>query len=61
MNAPCTVRFCTRKRRWEKPLPFTDEHFKGALDYICGNRNVKDVLLSGGDPLLLPCPGWKIS
>lgn len=47
-------RFCTRKRRWEKPLPFTDEHFKGALDYICGNRNVKDVLLSGGDPLLLP-------
>lgn len=47
-------RFCTRKRRWEKPRPMTDESFEAGLAYIEGHRQVQDVLLSGGDPLLLP-------
>lgn len=46
-------RFCTRKRRWAEPLPMTEEIFQAGLEYIRRNREVKDVLLSGGDPLML--------
>jgi lysine 2,3-aminomutase len=49
-------RFCTRKRRWKEPLPLTEEYFHGALAYIDSHPEVRDVLLSGGDPLLLPLP-----
>jgi len=49
-------RFCTRKRRWKEPLPLTEDYFHGALDYINSHREVRDVILSGGDPLLLPLP-----
>ncbi|MGC8490901.1 MAG: KamA family radical SAM protein [Syntrophobacteraceae bacterium] len=45
-------RFCTRKRRWgrgEEP-----QDLKPALDYIAERKEIVDVLLSGGDPLLLP-------
>ncbi len=47
-------RFCTRKRRWRNQVPMSGECFREALDYIRRNREVKDVLLSGGDPLMLP-------
>jgi lysine 2,3-aminomutase len=47
-------RFCTRKRRWRDPLPLSEEAFQSGLDYIRAHREIKDVLLSGGDPLLLP-------
>jgi lysine 2,3-aminomutase len=55
VSQECAVhcRFCTRKRRWKKPLPLTPEYFHGALDYIASHPDVRDVLLSGGDPLLL--------
>jgi lysine 2,3-aminomutase len=49
-------RFCTRKRRWKEPQPMTEEHFQRTLDYISSHREVEDVLLSGGDPFLLPLP-----
>ncbi|HQN18233.1 MAG TPA: lysine 2,3-aminomutase, partial [Syntrophobacteraceae bacterium] len=49
-------RFCTRKRRWKDPLPLTRDSFHGALDYIRSHHEVRDVILSGGDPLLLPPP-----
>lgn len=47
-------RFCTRKRRWANPLPLTDEVFREGLAYIRANEMIRDVLISGGDPLLLP-------
>lgn len=47
-------RFCTRKRRWNNPTPLDDGAFKDALDYIRLHREIRDVLLSGGDPLMLP-------
>ncbi len=47
-------RFCTRKRRWKNPIPLTEEDFQAGLRYIAGHEAVKDVLLSGGDPFLLP-------
>lgn len=55
VSRECAVhcRFCTRKRRWNKPLPLTEEYFQGALEYISSHREVRDVILSGGDPLLL--------
>jgi lysine 2,3-aminomutase len=46
-------RFCTRKRRWLHPVPMTRALKTAALDYIAAERGVRDVLLSGGDPLLL--------
>lgn len=57
----CAVhcRFCTRKRRWGERVPFTEELFQAGLRYIREDRQVKDVLLSGGDPLLLPVSRLK--
>lgn len=46
-------RFCTRKRRWNAPQPMTEEHLREGLGYIRAHHEVKDVLLSGGDPLML--------
>jgi lysine 2,3-aminomutase len=57
----CAVlcRFCTRKRKWRSgrsdALGDTADHDLGpALDYISRHEQIQDVLLSGGDPLLLP-------
>jgi lysine 2,3-aminomutase len=47
-------RFCTRKRRWRNQQPMTADELRADLDYIKGHREVRDVLLSGGDPLMLP-------
>lgn len=51
----CAVncRFCTRKRLSSSPVKITDENFERALDYIRENRQIRDVVLSGGDPLML--------
>jgi lysine 2,3-aminomutase len=46
-------RFCTRKRRWQQPLPMTAELFARGFAYLEEHREVSDVLLSGGDPLML--------
>jgi lysine 2,3-aminomutase len=55
----CAVncRFCTRKRRWVGGPSPTAENTPDpahALDYIARHEQIRDVLLSGGDPLLLP-------
>ena len=47
-------RFCTRKRRWRTPVQNDEHTIREALRYIGGTPAVRDVLLSGGDPLLLP-------
>ncbi|MFZ2446439.1 MAG: KamA family radical SAM protein [Syntrophobacteraceae bacterium] len=50
-------RFCTRKRKWrDGPSVAANADLAPALGYIRENREVEDVLLSGGDPLLLPLP-----
>jgi len=36
--------------------PMTDEMLQAGFDYIQQHREIKDVLLSGGDPLLLRMP-----
>ncbi|MDR3554468.1 MAG: KamA family radical SAM protein [Syntrophobacteraceae bacterium] len=56
VNDRCALhcRFCTRKRRWTgRPAPEGPSDLKPALDYIAAREQIVDVLLSGGDPLLL--------
>jgi lysine 2,3-aminomutase len=47
-------RFCNRKRKVGRPSVVTKETIKEGLAYIRKTPKVRDVLLSGGDPLLLP-------
>ncbi len=45
-------RFCNRKRKVGK-IDIGKKEIDEGISYIKSNRNIKDVLLSGGDPLLL--------
>lgn len=46
-------RFCTRKR-WvgQGPTPKTDD-FQKSFEYIKNNSSIKEIIFSGGDPLIL--------
>lgn len=47
-------RFCMRKRRVGKAVPaFTADRLADAGAYLQRQRGVRDVILSGGDPLML--------
>ena len=47
-------RFCTRKRAVGKPLKrFAMDDILRGIEYIRVHKEVRDVILSGGDPLLL--------
>ncbi|MCX7823511.1 MAG: KamA family radical SAM protein [Syntrophobacterales bacterium] len=46
-------RFCTRKRLWKRRVSLTEENISRALNYIRQRRGIRDVLISGGDPLLV--------
>lgn len=53
----CAVycRHCTRRRmEGFREGTLTNRQFEEALHYIAKNRKIRDVLISGGDPLLLP-------
>lgn len=47
-------RFCNRKRKVGRPNAVTSETIREGISYIRSSPKVRDVLLSGGDPLLLP-------
>ncbi|PIZ22527.1 MAG: KamA family radical SAM protein, partial [Comamonadaceae bacterium CG_4_10_14_0_8_um_filter_57_29] len=45
-------RFCTRKRMVSQPSGSVHkDEIEASIDYIANNKNIDDVLLSGGDPL----------
>jgi len=47
-------RFCTRKRKvGTKDMVITDKTIETGLDYLQATPQIREVLLSGGDPLLL--------
>ena len=46
-------RFCTRKRKFRQPFIITQQDIEEGLSYIQNHTNLRDVLISGGDPLLL--------
>ncbi|WP_448531599.1 lysine 2,3-aminomutase [Pseudothermotoga sp.] len=47
-------RHCTRRRfAGEMDAPLAQQYIEAAIDYIKQNKKVRDVLISGGDPLTL--------
>lgn len=46
-------RFCNRKRKVGRSSVVTPETIREGLKYIRSKKKIRDVLLSGGDPLLL--------
>lgn len=47
-------RYCTRRRMvGEEHPPMSSETFEEAFRYIKSKRSIRDVLISGGDPLML--------
>jgi lysine 2,3-aminomutase len=47
-------RHCTRRRfTGEMDAPLAQQYIEAAIDYIKQNKKVRDVLISGGDPLTL--------
>ena len=53
-QCPIYCRFCTRKRLVGKPGFIKKGDLDKAVAYLCEHTEVRDVILSGGDPLLLP-------
>ncbi|HTN42853.1 MAG TPA: KamA family radical SAM protein [Nitrospiria bacterium] len=52
-QCPIYCRFCTRKRLVGKPGFISKGDLDRAVDYIHDHPEIRDVILSGGDPLLL--------
>jgi len=46
-------RFCTRKRKVGKEVVISKDMIANAIDYISKHNEVRDVIISGGDPLML--------
>ena len=46
-------RFCTRKRKVGDPTKISFKFFDQGIEYIQSHPEIRDVILSGGDPLLL--------
>lgn len=46
-------RFCMRKRKTGHPYTVTDSTINSGMDYIRKNNKISEVIISGGDPLLL--------
>jgi len=59
INNQCAsyCRFCTRSRLVGDPVhQYNNKDYQIQIDYIAANPAIRDVLLSGGDPLILPQP-----
>lgn len=53
-RCPVYCRFCMRKRLvGSGDAPMGDDEFGNAVDYITEHPEIHDVILSGGDPLML--------
>lgn len=46
-------RFCTRKRKVGDPSKISLKYFDDGIGYIAAHPEIRDVIISGGDPLLL--------
>ena len=50
---PIYCRFCTRKRKVGDPHSIPDDNVETGLAYIREHPEIRDVIISGGDPLML--------
>ena len=46
-------RFCSRKRKIGREVLITREMIENAIEYVKEHKEVRDVIVSGGDPLML--------
>ena len=46
-------RFCTRKRKVGDPSKINPRYIEDGLDYIRAHTEIRDIIVSGGDPLML--------
>jgi lysine 2,3-aminomutase len=53
-HCPIICRFCTRKRKIGIPGIVTRDTLRRGIEYIRNHPEIRDVILSGGDPLLVP-------
>ncbi len=53
-QCPIICRFCTRKRKIGFPGVVTRETLRQGIEYIARHPEIRDVIMSGGDPLLVP-------
>jgi lysine 2,3-aminomutase len=52
-RCPMYCRFCTRKRIVGRQSTITEKTIAMGIDYIRSHPEIRDVLLSGGDPLMV--------
>ncbi len=64
VSQTCAVlcRHCNRKRTWKSHVSGGKRHLSGMLDYIRMKKGIREVILSGGDPLMIPLEtlGWLL-
>ena len=53
-QCPIVCRFCTRKRKIGFPGVVTRETLRQGIEYIRNHPEIRDVIMSGGDPLIVP-------
>jgi len=53
-SCPVHCRFCFRRDRVGAEKPLGDDELAAALDYVRRHSEIWEVILSGGDPLMLP-------
>jgi len=52
-QCPIYCRFCTRKRFVGSPGMLTPDNLRQVVDYLNAHTEVRDIILSGGDPLMV--------
>ena len=55
VTSQCSMycRFCTRKRKVSDSTKINSKWIQGGIEYIANHPEVRDVVLSGGDPLMV--------
>jgi lysine 2,3-aminomutase len=54
-NCAMYCRHCTRRRLVkDAPCNFSKDRFEKIYEYLKSNKKIRDVLISGGDPFMLP-------
>src|SRR3954467_11001870 len=51
--SPSHCRFCTRRRKVGDPEKIPLKEYESAFQYIASHPEIRDVILSGGDPMML--------
>ncbi len=52
-ECPSLCRYCTRKWNWAEKYTLTESDLKDVVVYLKANPHIREVIISGGEPLLL--------